>query len=74
MLPTKTATHLITNTVPMTILAELVILRNRTKLHQTLISSRPFGLDEYVIGCPVDQLQIEMALDPENFMERGFHG
>ena len=39
MLHIKTATHLITNTVPTTILAELVIPGNRKRLHQTLIGT-----------------------------------
>ena len=84
MLHAETATHLITNTVPTTILAELVILGNGKKLHQTLIGSRPFGLDKFVVGRPVYQLRtatigtktgiIEIALDPGSFVGRGFHG
>lgn len=84
MLHAETATHLITITVPATILAELVILGNGTKLHQTLIGFRPFGLDEFVVGRPVYQLRtatigtktgiIEVALDPRNFTGRGVHG
>jgi len=35
MLHPETATHLIANTVPKTILAELMIFGDRTKLHQT---------------------------------------
>jgi hypothetical protein len=61
-----------------------VILGNGRKLHQTLIGSRPFGLNEFIIGRPVDQLRtttigtktgiIEIALDPGSFVGRGFHG
>jgi hypothetical protein len=57
MLYVETATHLVTNTVPTTILAELVILGNGTKLHQTLIAIRPFRLDKFVVRCPIDQLR-----------------
>jgi hypothetical protein len=84
MLHPETATHLITNTVPKTILTELMILGDRTKLHQTPIGSKPFRLDKFVIRRPVGQLQtatiqtktgiIKIALDAGNFVGRRFHG
>lgn len=84
MLHAETATHLITNIVPTTILAKLMILGNRTEFHQALISSRPFRLNKFVIRRPIDQLWtattgtktsiIKMALDPGNLVGRGFHG
>jgi hypothetical protein len=52
----ETSTHLITNTIPTTILAELMILGNWTKLHQTSKGTRPFSLDEFVIGGPIYKL------------------
>lgn len=45
---TKTATHLIPNTIPKTTLSEGMVLVNVTKLHKALIALRPLGLLEYV--------------------------
>jgi hypothetical protein len=70
--------------VPTNILAELVILGNGQKRHQTLIGFRPFGFNEFVVGRPVDQLWtatigtktgiIEITFCLGRFVGRGFHG
>jgi len=50
-----------------------MILGNRTKLHQTPIGSRPFGLDKFVIRRPVDQLQTANIRTKTGIVKIGLH-
>lgn len=56
LLHIENATHLSTNAIPQTILADFVIFGNSTKLHQASIGLRPIGRNEFVAGRPVDKL------------------
>ena len=65
-----------------TILVECVIIGNGKKPHQTRIGFRSFGLDELVVGRPVDEFRtaptsktgiMKMGLKLGNFVERESH-
>src|ERR1700722_5236909 len=58
MLCIENATNLSTNIIPQIILTQFVILRNGTKLHQTMVGLRASGRDEFLLlsRCPVDKL------------------